>query len=263
MPLNSNSTYHGMYDLSGEPAGGYYSSCSSYGIIGSSCIYNGSAVNVSISPDYEAAPDVDEQHAMVVDTGLTFEDEQSYIDAVLNGVAAGTLSPTYTIESTTAGDVTVPGEDAEDDTQVGILNWTKKIWQSVVELPQTIANAVANVFVPSEEYLAALPETVTAAFDGRTGFLTYPASVLYDFADMLTSGSEDFILEWPDVREPTSKAVMLEAGEFNVSKFVRDNDSLSDVYVIYQYVVGAYLTFLFLGLCRRKYNSVIGDRLGG
>lgn len=219
-------------------------------------------LSVTLPADYEAAPTVDEQYAMVIDTGLTFADEQSYIDAILGGVAAGTLSPTYTVEETTAGDVTVPGEDAEDDTQVGILNWVKKIWQSVKELPQTIADAVANVFVPSEEYMATVPETIADTFGSRTGFLTYPTSVLYDFVDMLSETSGDFILSWPTVREPSTGGVMMEAGQFNVSKFVRDNQSLSDWYIIYRYAVGAYLTFLFFGLCRRKYNSVVGDRLG-
>lgn len=221
-------------------------------------------LSVSIPADYEAPPKVEEQYAMVVDTGLTAADAQALIDSITGGFMAGTLSPTYTIEQTTTGDVAVPdeGEDT-DDTQVSILSWTKKIWQSVTELPQSIADAVANVFVPSAEYMAALPGTVTDTFASRTGFLTYPVSVLYDFSDRLLMGSDDFILEWPDVKEPTSKAVILAAGEFNVSKFVRDNDSLSDVYIIYQYVVGAYLTFLFLGLCRKKYNSVVGDRLGG
>ena len=55
---------------------------------------------------------------------------------------------------------------------------------------------------------------------------------------------------------------MMEAGQFNVSKFVRDNQMLSDFYTIYQYAVGAYLTFLFFGLCSRKYNSIVGDISG-
>lgn len=216
-------------------------------------------LSVSLPSTYEAPPTVDGQYAMVVDTGLTFADEQSYIDAVLNGVTAGTLSPTYTIEQATGGDVVVPDEDEE---RAGILNWVKNIAQSVKELPRTIADAVADVFVPSEEYLAVLPETIAVTFDGRTGILTYPTSVLYDFADRLTDGQQDFILSWPDIREPSTGGVMMEAGQFNVSKFVRDNQMLSDFYTIYQYAVGAYLTFLFFGLCSRKYNSIVGDISG-
>lgn len=218
------------------------------------------ALTVSLPADYASAPNVDEQYSMVIDTGLTYEDEETYISAVLDGVAAGTLSPTYTIEEATTGDVVAPDEDEEDG---GILNWVKKIWQSVVDLPQTIANAIANVFVPSAEYMAALPETVTATFDNRTGFLTYPVSVLYDFADKLSAGSQDFILKWPTINEPYSGGQLMPAGQFNVSKYVRDNGFASDIYTIYQWVMGGYLTFLFFGLCRKKYNSVIGDRLGG
>ena len=134
------------------------------------------SLSLSLSPDYEAAPTVDEQYAMVIDTGMTFEDEQEMIDGILGGIVAGTLSPTYAIEQTTAGDVTVPGEDTEDDTPEGILSWTKKIWQSVTELPQTIADkfasipqaiadAIAAIFVPDAELCAEITDTFSAKFD--------------------------------------------------------------------------------------------------
>lgn len=219
--------------------------------------------NLSIHLDayYEAAPTVDEQYSMVVNTGLTYADEQSFIDAVLGSAVVGALAPSYTIEAEAAGDIVTPGEDT--DTQTGILSWVKKIWQSVAELPATIAQAVADVFVPSAEYMETVPVTIADTFDDRTGFLTYPASLVYDFGDMLHEGQQDFVLRWPTVREPYSKAEIMLAGQFNVSAFVRDNDSVATIYEIYQWVVKAYLTFLFLGLCKRKYNSVLGDRLGG
>jgi len=178
-------------------------------------------------------------------------------------VVAGTLAPAYTIESTTAGDVINPDVGTDTEDQANILSWLKHIVQEVKALPQTIAQAVATVFVPSAEYLAALPVTVTDTFDDRTGFLTYPVSVVHDFAGRLSAGAQDFVLKWPTVYEPYSKGQLMAAGQFNVSKYVRDNDFASDVYDIYQWVVKAYMTFLFLGLCRKKYNSVVGDRLGG
>jgi len=230
---------------------------------GSLSSYSGFSTAFSLSADYEAAPTVEEQYAMVVNPGLTFEDEQSYIDAVMNGVVAGTLAPAYTIESTTAGDVINPDVGTDTEDQANILSWLKHIVQEVKALPQTIAQAVATVFVPSAEYLAALPVTVTDTFDDRTGFLTYPVSVVHDFAGRLSAGAQDFVLKWPTVYEPYSKGQLMAAGQFNVSKYVRDNDFASDVYDIYQWVVKAYMTFLFLGLCRKKYNSVVGDRLGG
>lgn len=218
-------------------------------------------LSVTIPSAYESPPAVAEQYAMVVDTGLTYADEQGFIDAVLAGAVAGTLAPTYTVTGTVAPPV--EGEDEEENTQTGILSWTKKIWQSVQELPRTIADSVADVFVPSAEYMAAVPATIADTFADRTGFLTYPASLVYDFADRLSDGKQDFVLAWPTIYEPYSKAQLITAGKFNVSQFVRENDSVSTVYEIYQWVVKAYLTFLFLGLCKRKYNSVVGDKLGG
>jgi len=80
-------------------------------------------LDVTLSAHYEAAPTVDEQYAMVVNPGLTYEDEQSFIDAVMNGVVAGTLAPAYTIESTTAGDVINPDVGTDTEDQANILSW--------------------------------------------------------------------------------------------------------------------------------------------
>lgn len=232
-------------------------------LLGASAYGEPVSLTASLAADYEAAPTVDEQYAMVIDTGLTYEDEESYIDAVLNGVAAGTLSPTYTIEQTTTGDVTDPdeGTDTEEDNQAGILDWTKKIWQSVKELPGELMDALTNVFVPSAEYTAALPQMVVDTFDSRTGFLTYPFSVLSDFIGRLGDTGDDWIITWPDIDEPFSGGRLISKGQFNVSQFVRSDLTLSNVYSTWMLITKGYLIFLFLELCHRKYKSVVGDRL--
>jgi len=131
-----------------------------------------------LADDYEAAPTVDEQYAMVVNPGLTFEDEQSYIDAVMNGVVAGTLASAYTIESTTAGDVINPDVGTDTEEQANILSWLKHIVQDVRALPQAIsdkfaafpqaiANAIQGVFVPD----AALTTEITDTFSEKFAFV--------------------------------------------------------------------------------------------
>lgn len=118
-----------------------------------------------LSPDYEVAPTVDEQYAMVIDTGMTIEDEQDFVDSVLGGMLAGTLAPTYTIENTAGGDVVVP--DEETDTQAGILSSVKNIAQNVIALPQTIAEAIKGIFVPD----TALTTEITDAFSAKFSFV--------------------------------------------------------------------------------------------
>lgn len=119
----------------------------------------------TLSPDYEAAPTVDEQYAMVIDTGMTIEDEQDFVDSVLGGMLAGTLAPTYTIEQAAGGDVVVP--DEETDTQAGILSSVKNIAQNVIALPQTIAEKIKGIFVPD----AALTTEITDAFAAKFSFV--------------------------------------------------------------------------------------------
>jgi len=136
-------------------------------------------LSVSLPADYEAAPTVDEQYSMVIDTGLTLEDEQSFIDAVLNGVVAGTLAPAYTIESTTAGDVINPDVGTDTEEQANILSWLKYIVQDVRALPQAIsdkfaafpqaiAEAIRGIFVPD----TALMSEITDTFSSKFGFIS-------------------------------------------------------------------------------------------
>ena len=138
--------------------------------------YKGSALvedsalilSVGLPSDYEAAPTVDEQYAMVIDTGMTIEDEQDFVDSVLGGMLAGTLAPTYTIEQAVGGDVVVPDEGEDTDTQAGILSTVKNIAQSVISLPQTIAEAIKGLFVPD----AALTQEITDTFSAKFDFIS-------------------------------------------------------------------------------------------
>ena len=122
----------------------------------------------SLPADYEAAPTVEEQYAMAIDTGMTIEDEQEFVDAVLGGMLAGTLAPTYTIENVAGGDVVVPDEGEDTDTQAGILSSVKNIAQNVIALPQTIAEAIKGLFVPD----AALTQEITDTFSSKFGFIS-------------------------------------------------------------------------------------------
>lgn len=137
--------------------------------------WTNSALTVLLPSDYEPAPTFEEQYSMVIDTGMSFEDEQTFIDSILAGVASGTLNPTYDIELENR-DTVVPGEVT--DTQAGILSWVKRIAQSVISLPQAIADkfaafpqaiakAVEGIFVPD----AALTTEITDTFSEKFAFV--------------------------------------------------------------------------------------------
>lgn len=138
------------------------------GLFGAECDAGGYSLAVSLPADYEAAPTVDEQYAMVIDTGMTIEDEQDFVDSVLGGMLAGTLAPTYSIEQAAGGDVVVPDEGEDTDTQAGILSTVKNIAQSVISLPQAIAEAIKGLFVPD----AALTQEITDTFSAKFDFIS-------------------------------------------------------------------------------------------
>ena len=126
-------------------------------------------------PQYQTIPnEIPDYSYLTVNpaiNGLDFSDQQGVADAILNGLLAGTLSPTVSIEAQATD---VPGTDTDEDdvivvpgTDADILDWTKYIGQKVAAVPQAIAQAVAGVFAPDP----VLVNDITGAFSQKFGFV--------------------------------------------------------------------------------------------
>lgn len=171
------------------------------------------------------------------------------------------LAPTY--------EVTQEGTDTDDpEEQTGIyIPALQRIQNTLSNLGQSIVDGImsglTSLFVPSEAYLEALPTQITDTFEERTGFLTYPFSLLPSFVDRLSTTSTDWILTWPQISEPFSGAVLFQAGSYNVSQFMRSDAQFVYLYQLYRLLVKVFMSFGFLSLCYNKYRSVVGDRYGG
>lgn len=134
-----------------------------------------SELSVGLSSEYEAAPDVGEQHAMVIDTGMTFTDEQSFIDGIFNGMAAGTFNPTYTITDADTGTDTEPdtGGDTGEGSEInpdasmdtGLL---RRIAIACEALADKILGGIESIFAPDP----ALMQEISEAFTDKFGFVS-------------------------------------------------------------------------------------------
>lgn len=221
-----------------------------------------STVTASV-PSSVSAPTIPTGSAMRIETGAsssaTPEETLQHVgDQIINN----TFSPTYTIVIDPSQDPANPpsGEDS------GILDWIKSIYyrltQLVTGLAESVSEAIQTALLPSEEFVQELPNRVKTTFADRTGFLTYPISVLVDFVgDLGKYAEEDFIISWPDVAEPISGYTIMEAGSFNMSAMVRDNESFQTIHDLWFLVAKGMMILAFLRLCVRKFNSVVGDRM--
>lgn len=210
-----------------------------------------------------SAPTIPTGSAMRIETGAsssaTPEETLQHVgDQIINN----TFSPTYTIVLDPSQDPANPpsGEDT------GILDWIKSIYyrltQLVTGLAESVSEAIQTALLPSEEFVQELPNRVKTTFADRTGFLTYPISVLVDFVgDLGKYAEEDFIISWPDVAEPISGYTIMEAGSFNMSAMVRDNEAFQTIHDLWFLVAKGMMILAFLRLCVRKFNSVVGDRM--
>ena len=220
------------------------------------------SASVSLSPSYHA-PTIPTGSAMRIETGAsssaTSDETLQYVgDQIINN----TFSPTYTIVVDPSQDPANPpsGEDS------GILDWIKSIYYRLTQLAtglaESVSEAIQTALLPSEEFIQELPNRVKTTFADRTGFLTYPISVLVDFVGELGKyAEEDFIISWPDVAEPINGYTIMEAGSFNMSAMVRDNEAFQTIHDLWFLVAKGMMIIAFLRLCVRKFNSVVGDRM--
>lgn len=238
-------------------------------------------VSLSLNPDYAPKSELAPDTQVVLNPNLApdfYPDAEptpeALSEAIFEKLANGDFSPQYTEQpvadpdpdpDTGGGDNPDDGTDEEPDTGVdlsGVLGWLEAIWNAIKSLVEAIGDKLMQLFVPSEEYMEALPEALTDAFAERTGFLTYPMSLLFGFVDLIATPAGDFILEWDDVYEPFSHGKLISAGQFNVTQYVNSNQALSNVYSLWKTVVSGYLIFMFFDLCYKKYNAIVRDRLG-
>lgn len=215
-------------------------------------------------PDTELQPESKKQ--MVIDLGLTpgITLDEAVVE-IPDRIAVGTLAPTYEITSTETVEGTTPDEGADSDDLV-YVPMLERIQNAITGLGDTIVDGImdglASLFVPSEAYLEALPAQITDTFDERTGFLTYPFSLLPDFVGRLSAPSDDWILKWPQIAEPFTGTILFQQGSWNVTAFVQANAQIKQLYDLWRLIAKALMSFGFIGLCYNKYRSVVGDRYG-
>lgn len=224
-------------------------------------------LEVTRAPEF-AQPDTEfeteSQKQMVIDLGFTpgiTLDEA--VELVPEQIAAGTLAPTYEITTDQTGEG--EGTEQPDDSLV-YVPWFERIQTSIGNLGKSIVDGILDgvqgLFVPSEAYMEALPAQITDTFDERTGFLTYPFSLLPDFVGRLSAPSDDWILKWPQIAEPFTGTILFQQGSWNVTAFVQANAQIKRLYDLWRLIAKALMSFGFIGLCYNKYRSVVGDRYG-
>lgn len=261
-------SYRDVWDV------GYISNSSNTALVSVIPQWFGAASEVSVlrTPEFTQLDiefEPESQKQMVIDAGFPAGTTLDTVaEQVPELIAAGTLAPTYEITTTDTGEDTGNGTETQPDEETGIyIPVLSDIKTRLSTLGDTIVDGImdglASLFVPSETYLEALPEQITDTFEERTGFLTYPFSLLPDFVDRLSESSGDWILRWPQIVEPFTNTVLFQQGSFNVSSFIRSNGELGKLYELYRLLAKVFMSFGFLGLCYNKYRSVVGDDYGG
>ena len=208
-------------------------------------------------PDTELQPESKKQ--MVIDLGLTpgITLDEAVIE-IPDRIAVGTLAPTYEITSTETGEGTTPDEGADSDDLV-YVPMLERIQNAITGLGDSIVDGIMDglksLVVPDEAFFTEAIPALQETFQGRTGLLTFPISLLADFLDrLLTLSDQEPILRWDSVWIYGKQ--LITAGQYNLK------DSLVSVrvkqmYDLYMVLVNAILVFAFLGLCQNKYRKIM------
>lgn len=180
-------------------------------------------------------------------------DEEYVLDIPLSGSLENTLDSVYTGASASGG-ITIGSGSVE----------SQSVLDKISAIPTAIGNKLTELFVPSQSYMDALPNTLYTTFGQRVGFLTYPFTVLTDFITSVSQITvQEPIFSWGNIREPFSNVILIHSGSYNLNS-LKTNTQLNNLYNIYLVVIKGLIAFAFLSLCYKKYEQIIHDgHIGG
>lgn len=144
----------------------------------------------------------------------------------------------------------IPGETDIEKTLPGILgDWLDKLINKLKELLEWL-------FVPDSIAIESVLNDMMGYIDSQTGVLTYPLALIIRLLNQfMTINKTDAILSLPELRMPSGELI-ISSHSFNFTEFVRNNDSLNNLYNIYINLVKVLVTLYFCNFAIKKGDEV-------
>lgn len=200
-----------------------------------------------------------------LDGALFCEEDKAVVTPSASVAVPNAISDGQTLDVTTNANIS-QGDNAEDATSailgtvtdVGGLTSTNDVsgqavpsesiwlWKTITSLPETIAEKVGDLFIPSEDFADTFAETAYGIFDNHFSILSYPFSLIGEFSTrLLTLGNPQPIFKWNDLNDPFSGKKVISAGQYNLNDAL-SNTAVLNLYNLYMLLVKAIISFQFV-----------------
>lgn len=143
----------------------------------------------------------------------------------------------------------------------GFFEWlAEKIGEFFSPLAENIANAIHNLFIPSEDFFERNFRVLYMLFEEKMGFLWYPVTLIENFIEYVKAipNSTDAIFNIPKIE--FMGYVLVPAMTYNLMDIITSNSAFSNIYNIYRIFVSGLIVLWLVELAIKKEKEFMGGR---
>lgn len=120
-----------------------------------------------------------------------------------------------------------------------------------------------SLFIPRDGYFSELFNLFGQWLSDHLGFLAQSADVITSLINTISNldGSSSGVIVFPEIRLPfLDNPLIMERQEFDLFSYINSISVLKQIYQIYQLIVTALFTFLFVKYAYRKFEEILKGR---
>lgn len=120
-----------------------------------------------------------------------------------------------------------------------------------------------SLFIPRDGYFSEMFNLFGEWLSDHLGFLAQSADVITSLIDTISNldGSSSGVIVFPEIRLPfLDNPLIMERQEFDLLSYINSISVLKQIYQIYQLIVTALFTFLFVKYAYRKFEEILKGR---
>lgn len=120
-----------------------------------------------------------------------------------------------------------------------------------------------SLFIPRDGYFSEMFNSFGQWLSDHLGFLAQSADVITSLINTISNldGSSSGVIVFPEIRLPfLDNPLIMERQEFDLLSYINSISVLKQIYQIYQLIVTALFTFLFVKYAYRKFEEILKGR---
>lgn len=146
-------------------------------------------------------------------------------------------------------------------------NWFSELFSNIsaffIGLWDDFTEWFKSLFIPRDGYFSEMFNLFGQWLSDHLGFLAQSADVITSLINTISNlnGSSSGVIVFPEIRLPfLDNPLIMERQEFDLLSYINSISVLKQIYQIYQLIVTALFTFLFVKYAYRKFEEILKGR---